>query len=523
MAAEIRLFPCLTDNFGYLIHDPVTKATASIDAPEAAPVIAALEREGWTLTDILITHHHGDHVGGVAELKQKYKCRVIAPHDKSAKIANVDTRVAHGDVVKIGGLLARVLETPGHTLDHVSYVFDSEKALFAADTLFSIGCGRVFEGTYPQMWDSLLKLRVLPDDFKLYCGHEYTAANVKFALTVEPDNAALKARAEEVTRLRAANQADHPGNARRRKKSQCVPARRRAVGRRQRADERQKWCRGVRRIARTQEQILMRSPPPISSPGSASSRIRKAAIIAKRFVTRAATPMDVRARRRSISCWRAMSGRIGIALMLSKSGIITPAARCLLQIADGDGRRALTLGPDLAAGEVPQASCPRMPGRQPKAPATGRWWDAPSRRDLTLQLRVGAAEIGSLRTNSRFRNSPLPRSNRRRRSRPRRSQGSHLAWRTPPDQKPGRKQRRRIGRRTQYADIAALHSNIPGVKRRADGTDPERRDRQPLRHVSGQIVTSTMPCTAAASSAVARQKPATAVVGTDLSLRESTE
>jgi len=195
MAAEIRLFPCLTDNFGYLIHDPVTKATASIDAPEAAPVIAALEREGWTLTDILITHHHGDHVGGVAELKQKYKCRVVAPHDKSAKIANVDLRVSHGDVV---------------TLDHVSYVFDSEKALFAADTLFSIGCGRVFEGTYPQMWDSLLKLRALPDDFKLYCGHEYTAANVKFALTVEPDNAALKARAEEVTRLRAANRPTIP-------------------------------------------------------------------------------------------------------------------------------------------------------------------------------------------------------------------------------------------------------------------------------------------------------------------------
>src|SRR5713101_1911121 len=149
------------------------------------------------------SHHHGDHVGGIAELKQKYGCRVVAPHDKSAKIAQVDLRAGQGDVVKVGGLLARVLETPGHTLDHISYVFDSEKALFAADTLFSIGCGRVFEGTYPMMWDSLLKLRALPDDFKLYCGHEYTAANVKFALTVEPDNAALKSRAEEVKRLRA--------------------------------------------------------------------------------------------------------------------------------------------------------------------------------------------------------------------------------------------------------------------------------------------------------------------------------
>ena len=210
MAAEIRLFPCLTDNFGYLIHDPATGATASIDAPEAAPIVKALEREGWTLTDILVTHHHGDHVGGIGELKQKYNCRVVAPHDKSARIADVDVRVKEGDTVGIGDLSARVLETPGHTLDHISYVFDSEKALFAADTLFSIGCGRVFEGTFPMMWDSLLKLRALPDDFNLYCGHEYTAANVKFALTVEPDNAALKARAAEVTRLRAVNKPTIP-------------------------------------------------------------------------------------------------------------------------------------------------------------------------------------------------------------------------------------------------------------------------------------------------------------------------
>jgi hydroxyacylglutathione hydrolase len=210
MAAEIRLFPCLTDNFGYLIHDPETGATASIDAPEAGPIIKALEREGWTLTDILITHHHHDHVGGVAELKKKYDCRVVAPHDKTAAIAGVDLRTTQGAVVKVGNLLARVLETPGHTLDHVSYVFDNEKALFAADTLFSIGCGRVFEGTYPMMWESLLKLRALPDDFKLYCGHEYTSANVKFALTIEPENAALKARAEEVRRLRAENRPTVP-------------------------------------------------------------------------------------------------------------------------------------------------------------------------------------------------------------------------------------------------------------------------------------------------------------------------
>jgi hydroxyacylglutathione hydrolase len=210
MAAEVRLFTCLADNFGYLIHDPATKATASIDAPEAGPIIKALEREGWNLTDILVTHHHHDHVGGIVELKQKYNCRVVAPHDKKVSIANADQRVANGDVVKVGGLLARVLETPGHTLDHISYVFDSEKTVFAADTLFSIGCGRVFEGNYPMMWESLLKLRALPDDFKLYCGHEYTASNVKFALTVDPNNPALKARAEEVTKLRAANQPTVP-------------------------------------------------------------------------------------------------------------------------------------------------------------------------------------------------------------------------------------------------------------------------------------------------------------------------
>jgi hydroxyacylglutathione hydrolase len=210
MAAEIRTFTCLSDNFGYLIHDPETRSTASIDAPEAGAVIKALERENWALTDILITHHHHDHVGGVAELKKKYKCRVVAPHDNKTAIADVDLRVGNGDVVKVGKLLARVLETPGHTLDHISYVFDADKALFAADTLFSIGCGRVFEGTHPMMWDSLLKLRALPDDFSLYCGHEYTASNVKFALTVDGDNPALKARAEEVARLRAQNKATIP-------------------------------------------------------------------------------------------------------------------------------------------------------------------------------------------------------------------------------------------------------------------------------------------------------------------------
>jgi len=134
----------------------------------------------------------------------------VAPYDNGTAIPEVDQRVKEGDTVKVGNLVARVLETPGHTLDHISYMFDAEHALFCADTLFSIGCGRVFEGTYPMMWDSLLKLRALPNDTRVYCGHEYTASNVKFALGIEPNNPALKKRAEDVARLRAANQPTIP-------------------------------------------------------------------------------------------------------------------------------------------------------------------------------------------------------------------------------------------------------------------------------------------------------------------------
>ena len=210
MPAVIRVIPCLSDNYGYLLHDPATGATASIDAPEAGPIQQALDKEGWKLTDILVTHHHQDHVGGIAELKAKHGCRVVAPFDKKVAIANVDERVREGDTVKVGSLAARVFETPGHTLDHISYLFDQEKALFAADTLFSIGCGRVIEGNHAMMWDSLLKLRAFNADVKVYCGHESTLANIKFALTIEPDNFALKARADEAEKQRAAGRPTIP-------------------------------------------------------------------------------------------------------------------------------------------------------------------------------------------------------------------------------------------------------------------------------------------------------------------------
>jgi hydroxyacylglutathione hydrolase len=210
MAAQTRLFPCLTDNFGVLLHDPTSGATASIDAPEAAPVEAALAATGWRLTDILVTHHHADHTDGIAALKEHHKCRVVAPQNEAARIPLVDETVRENDKVRVGSLEARVIETPGHTAGHISYFFPAERVAFVGDTLFSIGCGRVIEGTPEMMWQSLLKLRALPDDTRIFCGHEYTLANIRFAKTIEPANAALTARAQEAERQIAGKQATVP-------------------------------------------------------------------------------------------------------------------------------------------------------------------------------------------------------------------------------------------------------------------------------------------------------------------------
>ena len=194
MSAETRLFRCFNDNYGVLLHDPESGATAAIDAPEAGPIEAALKAAGWKLTDILVTHHHADHTGGILELKEKYKCRVVAPAAEAEKIPAVNLTVREGDKVLVGKLSGNVIETPGHTNGHISYWFHADKLAFVGDTLFAIGCGRVIEGTPGMMWRSLTKLRDLPDDTKIYCGHEYTAANIKFARTIEPDNPALAAR-----------------------------------------------------------------------------------------------------------------------------------------------------------------------------------------------------------------------------------------------------------------------------------------------------------------------------------------
>ncbi len=195
---EIHQFPARSDNYGVLIHDPETGATAAIDAPEAGPILAALAEKGWTLSDILVTHHHADHTAGIEALKKKTGCTVYGPAREAGLIPGLDVEVKEGDEVKVGGASARVIETPGHTRGHVSYFFPDDGAVFVGDTLFSVGCGKLLEGDAPTMWSSLSKLAALPAETAVYCGHEYTGANCRFALTIEPENAALQARASEV-------------------------------------------------------------------------------------------------------------------------------------------------------------------------------------------------------------------------------------------------------------------------------------------------------------------------------------
>ena len=204
MAADVHLFTCLGDNYGALIHDPATGATAAIDVPEAEPVLAAAHARGWTISHILVTHHHADHVQGIEAVKAATGARVVANAADAHRIPLVDETVSPGGKARLGTLEAEVIDTPGHTVGHINYHFAADRVLFSGDTLFSLGCGRLFEGTPAQMWEALKVLRALPDDTAVYCGHEYTASNAKFALTVDPDNAALKARAEEVFRLREA-------------------------------------------------------------------------------------------------------------------------------------------------------------------------------------------------------------------------------------------------------------------------------------------------------------------------------
>jgi len=207
---ELIQIPVLTDNYIYLFHDSQTGSTAVIDPAVADPVLDVLAVQDWTLTHILCTHHHSDHVGGVSELKAATGATVVgASHDR-ARIPELDMAVEDGDTVMVGLLRGQVLDTPGHTLGHICYWFHGESVLFCGDTMFSMGCGRLFEGTAQQMWESLSRLSALPAETLVYCAHEYTQSNGRFALTVEPDNADLIERMEQVGHLRSLGRSTVP-------------------------------------------------------------------------------------------------------------------------------------------------------------------------------------------------------------------------------------------------------------------------------------------------------------------------
>jgi hydroxyacylglutathione hydrolase len=184
----VAQFPCLNDNYGYLLHDPTTGETAAIDTPDAKPYKEELEKRGWKLTHIFNTHHHYDHTGGNVELKETGGVTIYGPIKEKEKIKGIDKAVGDGDTVQFGPFKAIVIDVGGHTMGHIAFYFPDQKAVFVGDSLFVLGCGKMFEGTAPQFWKSLKGLRDLPDDTVVYCAHEYTASNAKFAMSVEPNN-----------------------------------------------------------------------------------------------------------------------------------------------------------------------------------------------------------------------------------------------------------------------------------------------------------------------------------------------
>ncbi|NJM33912.1 MAG: hydroxyacylglutathione hydrolase [Rhodomicrobium sp.] len=206
----IHQFICRRDNFGVLVHIPDRNITAAIDTPDDAAVKEQLATKGWTLTHILTTHHHHDHTAGHEQLKRETGCTIVGPEKEAASIPGIDERVGEGSEFDLGGHAVKVIETPGHTLGHVTYWLPGDKVAFAGDTLFSLGCGRLLEGDGATMWRSLQKLMALPKDTLIYCGHEYSQSNAAFALSVEPGNVALRQRAAEIDALRADNRATLP-------------------------------------------------------------------------------------------------------------------------------------------------------------------------------------------------------------------------------------------------------------------------------------------------------------------------
>lgn len=200
---DVEQLPVLRDNYVYLLRDPGTGAAAAVDPALSEPVLERLGTLGWTLSYILVTHHHDDHIAGNLALKRATGCKIAGSRADAGRIPGLDLPLEDGALFRLGNAAARILATPGHTRGHLSYWFEESKALFPGDTLFTLGCGRLFEGTPEQMWASLLALRALPDDTRVFCAHEYTRSNAGFARRVEPDNPDLLSRIEQVDELRS--------------------------------------------------------------------------------------------------------------------------------------------------------------------------------------------------------------------------------------------------------------------------------------------------------------------------------
>ena len=210
MTLEVHQFPCLSDNYGFLVHDPASFETVCIDTPDAEAYLREAAAKGWRITQIWNTHWHPDHAGGNAAIKAATGCRVTAPAVEESKIAGIDRTVSHGDTVSLGEWAAEVIDVGGHTMGHIAYHLSEAGIAFVGDSVFALGCGRMFEGTAPQFWASLSRIKALPGETALYCAHEYTQANARFALHADPDNVDLQLYAADIDAARERGEATVP-------------------------------------------------------------------------------------------------------------------------------------------------------------------------------------------------------------------------------------------------------------------------------------------------------------------------